>query len=436
VPPQYSSTDEVPDWPQIADISTLTTKRASHSKNGRRLFRRVIPRILSAFNWERCAGSLASAQQNLRSCSARRLFFWVSCAAEKHDRPMAARDLYCSDLFEKSRDFVQRQRGRWFILSAKYGLVAPEEVIEPYNETLKDKTADQRYCWATAVVEKLKAHCPRGTTVVFWQASGTENSCACSSRARHQRGSSHGRAEDRRAAKLAGKSLKDIDESSWAFVLQEAERARTLVADVATRSEGMRLFDQLAREYPRDGMVYFKRGEALEAQNEREKASTDFRKAEEHFKKELWRNLARMRYEHLDEQVRSTRIGERVRVALGARALELTFVEQSAWLAGTSTERGPFVSLELSRTALVRAIIALEDGSEAKSSRGSRPPWRERLSRFSQRVSSESLEKARRLLLKRDNAVYRGEHVSQADAEEAFETVLSFVREAVRRRKR
>jgi cytoplasmic iron level regulating protein YaaA (DUF328/UPF0246 family) len=80
---------------------------------------------------------------------------------------MAAWDLYCSDLFEKARNFVERQGGRWFILSAKYGLVAPEEVIEPYNETLKDKTADERHRWASEVVEELKVHCPRGTTVVF-----------------------------------------------------------------------------------------------------------------------------------------------------------------------------------------------------------------------------------------------------------------------------
>ena len=97
----------------------------------------------------------------------RKAIFLVSCVAEKHDRPMAARDLYCSDLFEKARNFVERQGGRWFILSAKYGLVPPEEVIEPYNETLKDKTADERHRWANEVVQELKPHCPRGTTVVF-----------------------------------------------------------------------------------------------------------------------------------------------------------------------------------------------------------------------------------------------------------------------------
>jgi len=80
---------------------------------------------------------------------------------------MAARDLYCSDLFEKSRDFVERQRAQWFILSAKYGLVAPDEVVEPYNETLKDKTADERRRWASEVMQNLRAHCTPGTTVVF-----------------------------------------------------------------------------------------------------------------------------------------------------------------------------------------------------------------------------------------------------------------------------
>jgi len=97
----------------------------------------------------------------------RRTIFLVSCVAEKRDRPMAARLLYCSDLFEKSRDFVERQKGNWFILSAKYGLVAPTEVIEPYIETLKDKPKDERRRWADEIIQDLRPHCPPGTAVVL-----------------------------------------------------------------------------------------------------------------------------------------------------------------------------------------------------------------------------------------------------------------------------
>ena len=97
----------------------------------------------------------------------RKIVFLVSCVAKKSARSMPARALYCSDLFEKSRDFVERQKGEWFILSAKHGLVAPNQVIEPYNETLKDKTASERFQWAHGVIENLRPHCPPGTTVVI-----------------------------------------------------------------------------------------------------------------------------------------------------------------------------------------------------------------------------------------------------------------------------
>src|SRR3546814_7260194 len=62
--------------------------------------------------------------------------FLVACVAAKLDRPAPARDLYASPWFQKARAYVERQGGAWFILSAKHGLIAPETVIAPYDETL------------------------------------------------------------------------------------------------------------------------------------------------------------------------------------------------------------------------------------------------------------------------------------------------------------
>ena len=61
----------------------------------------------------------------------RKTVFLVSCVSKKHNRPMPARELYCSAWFQKARAFVERQVGEWFILSAKYGLVAPEVSVGP-----------------------------------------------------------------------------------------------------------------------------------------------------------------------------------------------------------------------------------------------------------------------------------------------------------------
>jgi hypothetical protein len=97
----------------------------------------------------------------------RKTVFLVSCVSEKHDRPMPARDLYCSAWFQKARAFVERESAEWFILSAKYGLVRPVQVIEPYEETLSEKTSEERREWSTKVAQELRPHCPVGTSVVF-----------------------------------------------------------------------------------------------------------------------------------------------------------------------------------------------------------------------------------------------------------------------------
>lgn len=52
---------------------------------------------------------------------------------------------------------MERACTSWFILSAKLGLLAPEQVIAPYDYTLKRATAAQRRAWSGAVLEGLDA---------------------------------------------------------------------------------------------------------------------------------------------------------------------------------------------------------------------------------------------------------------------------------------
>src|SRR3990172_9853687 len=61
----------------------------------------------------------------------------VGCTKSKQTHAAPARDLYTpSALFRGRRDYVERSCGRWFVLSAKYGLVDPDSIIEPYDQTL------------------------------------------------------------------------------------------------------------------------------------------------------------------------------------------------------------------------------------------------------------------------------------------------------------
>lgn len=75
----------------------------------------------------------------------------VACSGQKLDHAAPAQDLYTSDLFKKARAWAEKFGGRWYILSAKHGVVPPGQIIKPYDETLNDKTGHERACWNALV---------------------------------------------------------------------------------------------------------------------------------------------------------------------------------------------------------------------------------------------------------------------------------------------
>ena len=85
----------------------------------------------------------------------------VACAAQKRNVASAAKDLYTSDLFAKSRAWAEREvrTGRadaWYILSACHGLVHPDTVLEPYDHTLNIMSRSERQAWAMLVTQGLR----------------------------------------------------------------------------------------------------------------------------------------------------------------------------------------------------------------------------------------------------------------------------------------
>lgn len=81
----------------------------------------------------------------------------VGCAAQKLQHPAPARDLYISQLFRKASAYAEATCDRWYILSAKHGLVHPDTVIEPYDMRLGSKhTTSPPICaWAAGVRTQL-----------------------------------------------------------------------------------------------------------------------------------------------------------------------------------------------------------------------------------------------------------------------------------------
>jgi hypothetical protein len=81
----------------------------------------------------------------------------VSCVKSKLSRSAPARELYTSTWFEKVRYIVEASGARWFVLSSRYGLVAPNVEIAPYEYTLNSLGVSERQAWAADV---LKAFFP------------------------------------------------------------------------------------------------------------------------------------------------------------------------------------------------------------------------------------------------------------------------------------
>lgn len=80
----------------------------------------------------------------------------VGCVKSKRPRPAPARDLYVSELFRGRRSYVERSCDQWFILSAKHGLIDPDAILEPYDESLTTATAAQRAAWSARVLSSLE----------------------------------------------------------------------------------------------------------------------------------------------------------------------------------------------------------------------------------------------------------------------------------------
>jgi hypothetical protein len=91
----------------------------------------------------------------------------VACCATKASKACAAKDLYVSPLFRMSRQWLERQGVPWLILSAKYGLLDPSRIVEPYNLTLSQLTRQQRQQWSKHVHQQITMTAGDATLLVL-----------------------------------------------------------------------------------------------------------------------------------------------------------------------------------------------------------------------------------------------------------------------------
>jgi hypothetical protein len=92
----------------------------------------------------------------------------LSCVKTKLSHPAAARDLYTSAWFRKTRGIVEASGARWFVLSALYGLVSPEAKIAPYDHTLNNLPVAERREWAKKVMAQLVTEIAEHNRIVMF----------------------------------------------------------------------------------------------------------------------------------------------------------------------------------------------------------------------------------------------------------------------------
>lgn len=73
--------------------------------------------------------------------------------------------MYQSTWFKKAKGFVGERD--YYIISAKYGLLHPVDLIQPYDISLYDLGKAQKIRWGSSVASSIQDKIPRHQTLVF-----------------------------------------------------------------------------------------------------------------------------------------------------------------------------------------------------------------------------------------------------------------------------
>lgn len=81
----------------------------------------------------------------------------VSCTSKKKNHKCRAEEMYlASPLFRRAWNYARKNYDINIILSAKYGLLLPDDEISPYNLALKNMRKEDRKRWAENVFKQMK----------------------------------------------------------------------------------------------------------------------------------------------------------------------------------------------------------------------------------------------------------------------------------------
>ena len=79
----------------------------------------------------------------------------VGCSGSKAEGASRAVELFTGTAFRKARDLATRSGKPWYVISAKFGLLSPDEVILPYDVYQPKQSQRYRTAWGHWVVAQL-----------------------------------------------------------------------------------------------------------------------------------------------------------------------------------------------------------------------------------------------------------------------------------------
>lgn len=103
--------------------------------------------------------------------SATRRVLLVGCSRTKASAAAAAEHLFRGPGFRRARAYALASGAPWFVLSAKYGLLSPDDVVGPYDVYLPEKSPSYRAAWGEWVVTQLAERWDLGGVTVEVHAS-------------------------------------------------------------------------------------------------------------------------------------------------------------------------------------------------------------------------------------------------------------------------
>tara|TARA_R100001594_G_scaffold150647_1_gene213059 strand:+ start:5412 stop:5819 length:408 start_codon:yes stop_codon:yes gene_type:complete len=95
----------------------------------------------------------------------------ISCVSKKLQGAHKAKDIYISPLFKKSKIYAEKHYDDYYILSARYGLLHKNKIINSYNLTLNNMNNKKKQIWSVLVAKQIKQYIKTNNKLIILAGS-------------------------------------------------------------------------------------------------------------------------------------------------------------------------------------------------------------------------------------------------------------------------